>query len=544
MGNSIEGVVKGSGYILATNAIVSVAGALFWILVAPIIGDDGVGYASSAISLALLLGLLLGLGQNFSVLRLVPVLGFRAFLASLFVSVALGSLAWVASYRASGLFFGGELLPLSLLVGALSFISVVSQTVSAGLIAIRSEKFFLAVSSISQALRVGLGLALALAIGVRGVLYAYLASMSFTLIASTWVVASKLGFTLSTKPPIGEALKVGVSNYPNLLATGLIMHVAVLSAALVSGDPGATGGFYIALNLGLVVSMIPGAVAMASLPRLSVEPGIRVWPVWRSSIALTAPILALMMTWPREILSLFGEGFVASYTELFVVLIASPLVAGVTLRIVDLNARGLYGRVFAVGASRLGSMLILVPILGGMEGAVGIAIAYSASIVPAMLLSWDSYMFNVGMLSSLIAVVSSFAGRLGGEFVAGQLGGQVAWLAASGAIALAVSLSLVFMLRLLTPSEARAIASIVYREFMAKPLSRAISLVSLETLGRGFILGFMALLVIAAVQLAMGEEAVANKVAEYAYYLLVAGVVVLLVETLREKSGEDSEAEA
>ena len=544
VGNSVEGVVKGSGYILATNAVVSAAGALFWILVAPIIGSEGVGYASSAISLALLLGLLLGLGQNFSVLRLVPVLGSRAFLAALIVSALLGLVAGFAGYKLSALLFGGGLAYLAPVIGALSFVSVLSQTAVIGLVAIRSERTYLLVSSVGQALRLGLGLALALAMGVGGVLYAYIASMGFSLAASLWILSSRLGLAPSRRLPVVEALKVGASNYPNILATGLVMHVAVLSAALVSGSPGVTGGFYIALNIGLIASMVPGAVAFASLPRLSVEPGIRVWPVWRASIALTAPILAIAMAWPREILSLFGEEFTASHAELFVVLIASPLIASVGLRIVDLNAKGLYGRVFAVGASRLGSMLILVPLLGGMEGALGVAIAYSASIVPAVLLSWDPYMFNVGMLSSLIAVISSMAGRLGGAYAASLAGSQVVGVVAGGLVALAASATLVFLLRLVTPSEARYIASTLYREFIAKPLSRLRGVISLDALGRGFIIGFMVLLVAAAVQLALGEEAIANKMAEYAYYLLVAGVVVLLVDTIRESRGEEPSGEA
>ncbi|MEB3859942.1 MAG: hypothetical protein LRS43_01890 [Desulfurococcales archaeon] len=539
MAGSVEGLVKGSSYLLLSNAITSGLGALFWIIVAPLIGGEGVGYASSAISLSLLVGSLLGLGQNFSVLRLVPVYGSSAFLASVTVSTALGAAAGFVSYRVSALLFDGSLYPLASLVAVLSFLGVVSQSSLVGLVALRSERTYMLVVAASQATRLGLGAPLAFLIGVEGVLYAYALSMTVSLVSSSLIVFSRLG--LATRKVAGlalEALKVGVSNYPNILAAGLIIHVAVLSTALVSRDPGVTGGFYIALNLGLVVSMIPNAVSMASLPRLSLDPSFRVWPLWRASMGLMAPVVALMMAMPGEVLSVFGEEFAGSSAELFVILLSSPLAAGVTFRLVELNARGMYSTVFAMGASRLGSMLVLIPLLGGLGGAVGIAAAYTISLVPSMLLSWNPRMYNASLIVSLIAVVSTMAGTLAGSLAYQWAGTALAEALARGLAAASLSLLLSLASKLVTSRELRFIARTVYGEFLSKPLG-IIRGLGLEAIGRGFIIGFMALLVLAAVQLSMGEEEVANKLAEYAYYLLVAGVVVLLVDTIRSPQEEE-----
>jgi hypothetical protein len=61
-----------------------------------------------------------------------------------------------------------------------------------------------------------------------------------------------------------------------------------------------------------------------------------------------------------------------------------------------------------------------------------------------------------------------------------------------------------------------------------------------ENWGAPFILGFMLLLVVAAVSLTTGLEALADEVAVYAYCALVAGVVSQLVCFLkfREKGGD------
>jgi len=50
-----------------------------------------------------------------------------------------------------------------------------------------------------------------------------------------------------------------------------------------------------------------------------------------------------------------------------------------------------------------------------------------------------------------------------------------------------------------------------------------------ENWGAPFILGFIVLLIIAAASLAIGSEFLANEVAIYAYYALVAGVGLQLV---------------
>jgi hypothetical protein len=61
-----------------------------------------------------------------------------------------------------------------------------------------------------------------------------------------------------------------------------------------------------------------------------------------------------------------------------------------------------------------------------------------------------------------------------------------------------------------------------------------------ENWGAQFILGFMLLLVVAAVSLTTGLDALADEVAVYAYCALVAGVVLQLVSFLkfREKGGD------
>jgi heme/copper-type cytochrome/quinol oxidase subunit 4 len=73
-----------------------------------------------------------------------------------------------------------------------------------------------------------------------------------------------------------------------------------------------------------------------------------------------------------------------------------------------------------------------------------------------------------------------------------------------------------------------------------QPLSSRVKGYVRKNWGAPFIVGFILLLVVAAVSLSMGLSASADEVALYAYYALVAGVVLQLVCFLkfREKDGD------
>ncbi len=62
-----------------------------------------------------------------------------------------------------------------------------------------------------------------------------------------------------------------------------------------------------------------------------------------------------------------------------------------------------------------------------------------------------------------------------------------------------------------------------------------------ENLGAPFILGFQVLLLVCGGLLIQGNPALANRVAVYAYYLLVAGVVLQLVSFLRQEKKSERE---
>jgi|YelNatPaOPRAMG01_1025707.scaffolds.fasta_scaffold158617_2 predicted tellurium resistance membrane protein TerC len=72
------------------------------------------------------------------------------------------------------------------------------------------------------------------------------------------------------------------------------------------------------------------------------------------------------------------------------------------------------------------------------------------------------------------------------------------------------------------------------------PIGRIINYLK-ENWGAPFIICFMILLMVAALFLAEGVELVANEIAVYAYYFLVAGVILQLICYLKYGPKEESD---
>lgn len=82
---------------------------------------------------------------------------------------------------------------------------------------------------------------------------------------------------------------------------------------------------------------------------------------------------------------------------------------------------------------------------------------------------------------------------------------------------------------------------------MAHTLSKTTKIVStikgffIKNLGAAFIIGFQALLLTCAGFLIQGNSALANDVAIYAYFLLVAGVILQAVSFVKDKGKREEE---
>lgn len=81
-------------------------------------------------------------------------------------------------------------------------------------------------------------------------------------------------------------LKVGLSNYPQVLSTQLIVSAGVVLVALLTGSPEGTGVFYMSLMIAAALTAVPGTMALMSLPVM-----VRTEERWRARVSRSAGAL-------------------------------------------------------------------------------------------------------------------------------------------------------------------------------------------------------------------------------------------------------------
>ncbi len=247
-------------------------------------------------------------------------------------------------------------------------------------------------------------------------------------------------------------------------------------------------------------------------------------------MGLVAPLAAVLAAAPRGVLGLLGPRYAGGSQILLVFSLSIIPVAGLSLASTRLNAEARFHRLLAAGLARLGLLLALVALLAGSLGLLGVAAAYTVSSLAGLLLAAPPSLLRVVGLSFLVYGGASLLGR------ASLLAGAP-WPAAVLA-ALASGYAASHLARLASLRE----ASRLLRGFASRLPSPRLRAprpgLGLDDLGRGFAAAFMVLLLVAAAFLAWGDEAAANKLAEYAYYMLVLSVVFLLVDTARSGGDE------
>lgn len=180
---------------------------------------------------------------------------------------------------------------------------------------------------------------------------------------------------------------------PQIITT-LGSQISILIIFTVKG-PSESGLFYIPFGIYLVLSLISGAMNQVSHPVFSgIESGESRKEFLRKTLKLTflgsMPLAGIVFFYSKEILSLFGPEFVASTNILEILILSFPamiLAEGVYYL---LYARGHYKNVLFLGLlgniPRIILYIILVPIYGGMGGAIAFVIGAFLQLILTIIL--------------------------------------------------------------------------------------------------------------------------------------------------------------
>lgn len=382
-------IARNAIYLYIQSSLGAAAGYAFWLIISRLTGPETVGLASTTIAIATVALSFATLGVPAGLQRFLGrargennLYEFKKYLnASLFV-VGL-SVAGVASFLAV---MGGPLssfisISYEFLIVAIIIViaSGLASTLTGAFIASLRVKTLLMTQVLSSSVRIVSGVALVLfGFGALGVVI----SNSVFYIVSLVILGLYMFIRLRNveahardsprKGVVRELLEAGSARWvPGIVYTlGMQLGVIVVFGAFGAFEAGL---YFIALAISSIITGIYSSIMAVAFPLLSGMKEGRKKAAWRTvrlSLVFCIPLIIAMITYPRVVLGLFGEEYVAADLTLVVLLLSTiPLIISTGVHTL-VYAYGNYRQVFAIGlAGNIPSVLLyftLAPALGGL----------------------------------------------------------------------------------------------------------------------------------------------------------------------------------
>ncbi len=361
-------------------------GLLYWFLLARITGIKSIGAASAIVSSALIPASIIGAGFGLAVAR--EVAKNPSILRHLIrFSVLLGFLSSLIALLLAYILYKNTVY--ALLASIMGFFIVTSEAGLKTLIGLEEFKYILAYIVAANLAKVLAGTYLAL-IGLDevAVVTGY---MLLPLLTSALSIA-RLVRTDYWKSPSSidskrRLLSLGLSNTLFTSSNQLPISLGVYLFAAIGGDKVATGTLYLGIMASMALATLPISMSMASLPESMKREKALAWITLLPGLSVVMPILAVLVLYPEPLFGLISREFLQpQYLDiLLVLLLASPFFAVLNVGLVEFNRRASTRAIAVIAASRLSTLLVLLPLLTLYADGIGAAVAYFASIVVAVL---------------------------------------------------------------------------------------------------------------------------------------------------------------
>ena len=172
-----------------------------------------------------------------------------------------------------------------------------------------STRPILIIDLLSIAVRIGsVVVLLESGLGVFGILLATLMQLMVLGIGLTYILLSKTGIKIDTalfRPVIRE----GISNFPGKISKMMIAPLSVIMLRVAGISSSELGIFFISLIVTVVAGSFATSLATISLPSSHKNSTISSSSL-KFGIAMTTPLVAVLITSPKAILSLIGADYV------------------------------------------------------------------------------------------------------------------------------------------------------------------------------------------------------------------------------------------
>lgn len=442
----------GQGIILFIDQIlVSLTNWLYWIIISKLASTSEIGQATSVYSLVLLIATVSQIGLEYPLLKKsslprTRILGTAFAIELILTSVSIASIIFLANtelYHASlGQY---ALVVIALLV--LSPISFISRFALLGISNARTVLVFDVAATGAKFLTAYI--LLSMGFGAFGILFSFMIASLVAAVTMLLMAGRRLSLRpIRDKRHIFEVLKEGVSNAPSKLSRTMIMTLSVILLASYGISDSDIGIFYLALMIIIIGAGLASSMSFTVIPASSESKADLSSGSLRIGLSLTAPLIAVLLVAPKEILAILGMEYVAAHTILLVLSMAILPIAIVMNAIAKFNNSGEQRKIIAIGLIQIAGFLIpfvvLVPYIGVLGSAYSILIAYSASA--AFSVYWFEPLQRRYIATTIGAVITGWAT---GYAISLMLGYNLVIIISS----VVATLVVVFALRNTSPSE-------------------------------------------------------------------------------------------
>jgi O-antigen/teichoic acid export membrane protein len=383
----------GQGMLLFIDQILlAITNWLYWIIVSRFASTAEIGQATSVYSLVLLIAIVSQLGLEYPLLKKSSlhrshVLGTALAIELIMTSGSIAAVIFLANtdmYHAS---LGGYVLWVAVALLVLSPISFIGRYALLGISNARSVLVFDIAATGAKFLTAYI--LLSVGFGVFGILFSFVISSLVAAIGMISIAGRRLSFRpVLDKRHIIEVLKEGLSNAPSKLSRTIIMTLSVILLASFGISDSDIGIFYIAMMLSVVGASLSASISFTVIPASTESKVDLSSDSLRLGLSFTAPIVAALITAPRDILSIIGLQYASADTVLLVLSMGILPTAVAINAISKFNNLGHRRKIIAIGVIQtvgfLLSFLILVSYYGILGAAYSILLAYTASAVYAV----------------------------------------------------------------------------------------------------------------------------------------------------------------
>jgi O-antigen/teichoic acid export membrane protein len=275
------------------------------------------------------------------------------------------------------------------------------------LLGLSNSRGVLLADSIGVAAKFIIGYALVmLGYGAVGLIASFVMQSVLVFTITAWLS----GFNFRVRPklqPLKDIIREGVVNAPAKLSRMFIVSLSIVLLASLGVSGSNIGIFYIALMISIVAGSLSSSIAYMLLPVAGQSSTDLSVIGSRVGISLTAILVTVLLSAPKEILSIIGPHYSPAADSLFILSIGILPSAITLIAISRFNSLNNFRRIIIIGVVQvaifLATFYILVPNLGILGAAWSITLSFAISAVPAVV--WLGKVIGKFALNATIAVV-------------------------------------------------------------------------------------------------------------------------------------------